>query len=190
MISTTDSRPVWVSAADPTRRPSRRGSGNCCCVRCEHRVRESGLCALRPATRHGCGRGSAGRTGPFARWRRFAVCRRPWPRAKGGRHPVQGVHSVLEDLATDRCGGLRPRTLATTWTGRRASALDEYCHPLFDPPEPGCGLPSVGEAAALDRWASFRRRGLCRRRHAAIGRQCLQRLARPAGACRHQPVVP
>ena len=35
------------------------------------------------------------------------------------------------------------------------SALDEYCHPLFDPPEPGCGLPSVGEAAALDRWASF-----------------------------------
>ena len=35
------------------------------------------------------------------------------------------------------------------------SALDEYCHPLFDPPEPGCGLPSVGETAALDRWASF-----------------------------------
>jgi deoxyribodipyrimidine photo-lyase len=36
-----------------------------------------------------------------------------------------------------------------------ASALDERCHPLFDRPDPGCDLPSSGEAAALDRWASF-----------------------------------
>ena len=35
------------------------------------------------------------------------------------------------------------------------SALDEHCHPLFGWPDPGCDLPPAGEAAALERWASF-----------------------------------
>ena len=37
-----------------------------------------------------------------------------------------------------------------------ASELEKYCHPISVPPEPGCDLPSVGEAAALDRWGLFR----------------------------------
>ena len=52
--------------------------------------------------------GSAGRTGPIARRRRFAICRRPWSSAKGRWNSVQGIYSVLEDLATDWCGGPGP----------------------------------------------------------------------------------
>jgi len=35
------------------------------------------------------------------------------------------------------------------------SAVEPHAHPLFDRPAPGCDLPPAGEAAALDRWASF-----------------------------------
>lgn len=39
------------------------------------------------------------------------------------------------------------------WAPR--TAIDAQRQPIFERPEPGCDLPAVGEAAALDRWSAF-----------------------------------